>query len=194
MTDDQFAHYLAGFFDGEGSVYFRKGCATVRVSLCNTNREVMKAIHQRLSFGDLVLHRARLPRRERWDIQFLNLALNKRFLNLVKGKVTVKREKVETALQRIADYARKKEIVRERWGEMRRLYEQGLSQREIANRLGVSYQYVNDVIREYLKLPFRTKKCKQCGGDFTEFRNKVFCSKNCYQKYWKRKTGWWTYE
>ena len=93
--------YIAGFFDGEGCVtYFGKEKSYIRVSMSNTNLEVLKDIHNFLGVGRINQNIKATPKHK----ACYNLVINKRadarkFLTEMHNKVIIKRVAVEQALQ-----------------------------------------------------------------------------------------------
>jgi len=148
---DDILYYIAGFFDGEGSISFHKGKTfSIEICIANTNKEVIEFIHKSLGLGYIDVSR---PKKPNWSVKFSlrirNIDEAERFLSLIKDKVIVKRGKVEEALKRIADY---RKLVAE-YEEMKRrvteLYRSGVPVKEIATMFGISKQRVCQIAREY---------------------------------------------
>lgn len=85
--------YLAGFFDGEGSVYISKTKKSFKptCSIGNTNKEVIFWIRETIGYG-LVRERKKSGNRKvAWDFTLTNLRDNIRFLSLIYPYLKIKR-------------------------------------------------------------------------------------------------------
>jgi hypothetical protein len=113
-TDEQFIIWFAGFFDGEGCIYIPKGPGA-EVSVANTNREVIEAIHQRLNLGIVV------------EVEFVSHNWNTKYhwrlrnlpeiydlLTRLRPFLTIKAEKADRALAKAGLYVEAKRALAER--------------------------------------------------------------------------------
>lgn len=75
VTTETDAAYLAGFFDGEGTISFGFGgwvkkevtywCPRIQVAICNTNNDCMKLLHKKTPLGHIYITPNNQPRKGR---------------------------------------------------------------------------------------------------------------------------------
>jgi len=93
--------YLAGFFDGEGCIGVTRGHGTsyylLTVSVTNTKREVLE-IYRHVFGGSIVKTKREVGHKDCyvWKVQSRKAEL---FLIAMHGRLMLKREQLETALQ-----------------------------------------------------------------------------------------------
>jgi len=182
ISEEAFWWWLAGLIDGEGSIRCTKK-KNVHVLVANTNLTLISTIWHRLKRGEVrVQIRQDGRRKPLYTWRVFNQEDAEFVLRNVADKLVVKAERALEALSVINSRKEKRRKVRELWARVKELYEQGLSQREIAERVGVSYQYVHDILRDYLKMPPRTVRCLVCGKEFVEHKGAKYCSSRCREK------------
>jgi len=160
--DEKFLYYVAGFFDGEGSISYAKGKKfAIEICIANTNREVIELLHKCLGLGYIDVQ---VPKKPNWSTKYSfrirNLEEVEKFLTLIADKVVVKKEKVREALAKIKEY---KELVlkyEKMKQEIAELYRQGVPINEIASRFNISRQRVCQIAREFGLVRHRFKNTK----------------------------------
>lgn len=99
--------YIAGFFDGEGSVVvrivedrrYRAGYkVSVRVSFTQKDRRVLEAVRERLGMGRMYHH----VRDDTWYLEVYRRDDLRRFVDAMRDRVIVKRGDLER-LERVLD-------------------------------------------------------------------------------------------
>lgn len=132
FTDDQFAAWLAGFFDGEGCIQVPTKTG-VELTIANTNKDIVFSIRDRLGVG--VISEVRFVNKPRWKTKY---AWRERryeeagvVLKMMLPFLTIKREKAVQALARISDYKLKRKYIFDRNMEVARLKKLGHSHKEI---------------------------------------------------------------
>ncbi len=94
-----FGDYLAGFFDGEGSLIIRirkdnrykTGYQVeLKVNITQKNEEVLKLIQKRFGFGKIYFHR----RDKLWHYNVYRRAEIKKFISAIRGRVIVKKKRL----------------------------------------------------------------------------------------------------
>lgn len=144
VSDAEFGAWLAGFFDGEGTVYLgnaKQGGITL--SIGNTNRDVIESIARRTGVGTVEI---REQTRERWNRTFIwrvrNYADARGILLLMRPYLTIKAGDVDRGLRRIADYEARRLAVRDRNEAIRRYYKTAWpankTHDDVARHFGVS--------------------------------------------------------
>lgn len=110
--DDDFLYWLSGFIDGEGSIsiFKFKKCYYARLSIANTNLNILKYIKNKLKFGG-IQHQTHVHLN--WKIghhfQSNNTAdLYNLFVQL-KGKIILKEKQLNLALIFLKSYSNKEE-------------------------------------------------------------------------------------
>lgn len=95
-----FEHYLAGFFDGEGSLIirfkkderYRAGYQIEpKINISQKDKHVLELIQNRLGMGKLYYHK----RDDLWHYNVQKFDDIARFVSLIKNKVIVKRRQLE---------------------------------------------------------------------------------------------------
>lgn len=148
MSGMQFAHYLAGIFDGEGHIGFSKK-HFFRAEIANTNEEIIRLLHERLGFGSVsVLASRKEGWRPKYSLRTRNIGEGRKFLELIKDKVVIKRDQVSKALARVADYDQDRRDLRKRNEAVRKDYLQGMPLLEIARKFGVSKGNIGHIVPE----------------------------------------------
>lgn len=142
--DGEFACWLAGFFDGEGSVYLgnaKQGGITL--SIGNTNRDIIASIARRTGVGTVEV---REQTRERWNRTFIwrvrNYADARAVMLLMRPYLSIKSGDVDRALTRIAAHEAKRRVIADRNAAIRRYYKQAWpankTHDDVARHFGVS--------------------------------------------------------
>lgn len=157
-TDEQFAAWLAGFFDGEGSVDLaREG---ITLSIANTVRAVMEAVHARTGVGNMdQVEFINKPWRTKYVWRIRNFPEIRTVLLLIRPYLTIKALVADAALERIAAKQAFHDAVTARNHEMQRLRrDEGLSYSAIAKRYGVSWQFVQYADKKWQPYTMQTRR------------------------------------
>ena len=95
--------YIAGLFDGEGSVgyYFRKRAHSVVISLVNTNFQVLPWLLDRIPVGTLYT-RKRGTWKESWEISIRKVADVVIFLSTIRPYLIIKADQVDLLLSHLS--------------------------------------------------------------------------------------------
>lgn len=145
-SDDVFAAWLAGYFDGEGSVHLP--AVGIDVSIASTDRPVIEAIFRRLDIGTIQQVTFDQPgwnTKYHWRVR--NYPHAERLLRLMLPYLTIKAEAARRALVAIDERQGSRRAKRERNEEILRLVAAGVRRREIADRFGVSISYVGWLVK-----------------------------------------------
>ena len=156
-------NYIAGFFDGEGSVFLRKNQKEVGLHFCNTNKDVLDAIKYSLGMGNVYFHHYK-------NRQYYTLQIGKHQHVLKIARELVNRTIVKkSALQNLIDFIQKKNWVYERSDvDLQKeplidLYiKKGFGCRRIANMIGCSTSLVLKKLKEF-EIPIKPQP-KQLRG------------------------------
>lgn len=146
--DFRFFAWLGGFFDGEGCVYMKPRRVGIEVSIVNTDLDVIHSIQQRLGYGEIAVLREAGDRHKKqlyWRVRKLHEV--RRFLIQVRPYLTVKAERADRAITRIAESTRRQQSQRERYERIAELRQDGLSQSAIAARLGTTRSNIAQFMR-----------------------------------------------
>ena len=103
-NDDQFAAWLAGFFDGEGCVYIPQ-TPGIELSIANTNREVIEAIHRRLAIGiimEVTFDQEGWKTKYHWRVRTYDEAYA--LLKIIRPYLTIKASKADQAIEIIQQF------------------------------------------------------------------------------------------
>jgi len=94
--------YIAGFFDGEGTigVYRDEGYHRVRIQIANTNKEILEWIKSTVDIGGNIVEHRQKPR-SCFIFQSSCLSARK-FLELVSPHLKIKKDQAELALEFVA--------------------------------------------------------------------------------------------
>ena len=143
MNDDQFFAWLAGFFDGEGCLYFRTNRPGFEITIANTDKAVIVGIRDRLKIG--VIQEVTYSK-ENWKTKYAWRVRNYNdceiVLRPISKFVTVKRNKVISGLARIDDLKEQRKKQDERNMEIVSLAKSGKRYREIAVQFNLSYRTI----------------------------------------------------
>jgi len=143
--------YIAGFFDGEGSLTLHT--RSYRISIPQTSFEVLDAIKNHVQLGQVMkVGKRKAHWKETWVYYICKQNDVYSFLNNIKEHTIVKRSLVETTLPKImkniTKQDAKKEIHDSRASEVKRLRSEGYTFREIGARLGIDFGYARKLILE----------------------------------------------
>jgi len=136
--------YIAGFFDGEGSITNNgKG---FRVSISQTNQEVLEAIRSFVGFGFVIKTK---KRKEYWkDCWVYYITKQKEvysFLLKVSPFLIVEKRKAESCLPLLKETVRKQQErqirLKHRIKTIKKLRNKGLTYRAIGKQLGMDWGY-----------------------------------------------------
>jgi alkanesulfonate monooxygenase SsuD/methylene tetrahydromethanopterin reductase-like flavin-dependent oxidoreductase (luciferase family) len=137
FTDEQFACWLAGFFDGEGCVYLPKGSG-VALIIANTNEAVIRAIHGRLGIGVVTTTTFDNPRwktKYTWETKRYDEA--GAFLRAVRPFLTIKAPKADDALAKIDAALARQQAMLDRNRAIVEAVDAGGTHAEVAKRFGI---------------------------------------------------------
>ena len=141
--------YIAGFFDGEGSItHNKKG---YRITISQTNKEVLNNIKNYTGVGNIFKNSKRRSHwKDSWvyyiakqsDV-FLFLKNILPYLIIKKNEANKTLPDLESSVNRINKKIRERRI---RIKKVKKLREQGLSYRQIGERLNIDYGYARRLI------------------------------------------------
>lgn len=159
MTDEQFAAWLAGFFDGEGCIYLPKGPG-VEISIGNTNKKVIYMIFKRLGVG--IVSRTRYTRpewKDKYSWRVRNYPQVERILVLMRPFLAIKGRKADEALARIKDRMSVRMEKHRRNHMVMDLVESGMRRVDVAKRAKITRGMVDWIVRNGRSLdPLRWDK------------------------------------
>jgi hypothetical protein len=140
LSEREFNIWLAGFFDGEGCVYFPKpGYGGMRVTLANTIKSVIFGIFDRIKLGTIEICKYDLKKWKDKNLLILNRYSDcHKFLKRIQPFLTLKKEKADFGIAKCEAYFKK---VNERHKNIRRairLFEGGMRKADIARVIGTS--------------------------------------------------------
>lgn len=143
--------YVAGFFDGEGTVY--QSGNKVRVQIPQTNYEVLDELRNFYKCGNIYENKKQEEHhKQSWTYNITNWEGCLNFLKSIRDDVIVKKGDVEYFIKQLED---KKQIIfeekQEREQERLRvieLYNEGFSYRKIESIVGFSRQKVCRLLKE----------------------------------------------
>jgi hypothetical protein len=159
-SDDRFAAWLAGFFDGEGCIHLPKSGIGIELSIANTVQAVIEAIHKRVGLGIVT------------RIEFSGVAWKTKFhwrvrnypeadivLRLMRPHLVLKADQADAALSVIAPKIEERRKMMERNTTIRRLRAEGWKQRDIAEHFGICVGSVQQVLyRKDERQPWQSRK------------------------------------
>lgn len=178
-TDEQFAAWLAGYFDGEGCVYLPKNGVGVELSIASTDGDVIAAVHKRLGVG--IVTRVEFSE-ENWKTKYhwrvRNYPQCDKILRMMRPFLTIKAGKADEALAKTTE---KLAVVSERVERNRRvleMLESGMSQREVGELLGMTQQNISYLLRHGIRGVDRPRR----DVDMTRTRDAVQTHKKVKRK------------
>lgn len=148
-TDDQFAAWLAGFFDGEGCIYLGNKKATAfEVSVSNTNRQVIEGIFERVKVGYLM------------EITFKNNDWNTKYtwrvrrfedcnyvLNIMVPYLVIKKDKALEGIRRYNAAVESKRNLDLRNATIIEMAKAGMRQVDIAQEFGLTQTAICAIVK-----------------------------------------------
>jgi hypothetical protein len=100
--------YIAGIIDGEGSIICIK--SKVRVQIANTDMNMLYKIQRSLGFGSVSQYKERKPNWKKAGIyRTCNNNESRKLLELLNGKLIIKQDKCEKAINILCEYYKKLE-------------------------------------------------------------------------------------
>jgi len=125
-TDD--IVYMAGFFDGEGSICIITGTHNLQVQLSNTDQKIMEWIAETFGGHARAKKKYKSQHRKAWVWQ-LNSGAAMEFLIVIGGRLKIKHRQAKLAIQFQMEKAHfmgdgRKEKISESEFELRELYRQ----------------------------------------------------------------------
>ena len=131
-SDEQFAAWLAGFFDGEGCVYIPEKTG-IALSISNTVRDVIFAIRNRLQIGTITETTfSNMNWRTKYSWQVKTYKEAGAFLKLIRPFLTIKAAKADEAMARIEASQARFRTRYERNKKMIELVESGMTHKDVA--------------------------------------------------------------
>jgi len=91
------AGYIAGLFDGEGSLYYDRINKHYVVEIVNTNLEVLEMIREQLNMGRIFIDKRK--EKKVYHLRIRKQSDVKRFVEMVKDECIIKRARIEEYLQ-----------------------------------------------------------------------------------------------
>jgi LAGLIDADG-like domain len=145
FSEDQAALYLAAMIDGEGWVGEPKGVTNRAIRIANTERDLIDAIEECCQV--LGLHYLTYPyvaKRENWSPGWMVHITGEDSFRKILAQVPIRSTRKLDRVRRTIDSFRPRVDVK----EARRLYyDEGLTQRQVADRLGVGYKRIRLLMR-----------------------------------------------
>lgn len=135
-TDDQFAAWLAGFFDGEGCIQVPK--VGIDVSIAGTERAVIEAIQTKLGVGtitEVTYDRPEWRTKYHWRVR--NYPQAQMVLRMMRPFLTIKAAKADEALVRTAAWGTKRSNLAERNRRILELAAEGMPYNQISKMFGL---------------------------------------------------------
>ncbi|MEK7664444.1 MAG: LAGLIDADG family homing endonuclease [Patescibacteria group bacterium] len=142
--------YVAGFFDGEGSVARNNGLG-FRITIPQTNEEVLKLIRNFVGFGFII----KVKKREsHWKDSWTYYIASKKdvyyFLKQVLPYLIVKRdialEAINKLEKQLSDIRKRKELYDKRKYEVKVLRSKGWDYRKIGRELKIDWGYARRLV------------------------------------------------
>lgn len=146
MADNEFYAWMAGFFDGEGCIYFPKSLGVVEISVGNTDRAVIFAIKKRVGYGGIHSQKQRenWKRKYAWRVRRYRDARD--LLLKIGPYLTIKAAVAKQALFRIDQLTRKLMVREVRNEHLLELFLTGRTRSEVAETMGMKQANVNVII------------------------------------------------
>lgn len=140
--------YIAGFFDGEGSITHNgKG---YRISIAQTNKEVLDAIAQFTTMGFVIpVTKRKSHWKDSWVFYIAKQVDVLEFLQKSRAYLIVKKSLAEIVIKKqltIIDKAKKREALRlYRISQAKLLRDRGLTYRAIGKRLNIDFGFARQL-------------------------------------------------
>ena len=194
--------YLAGFFDGEGTIYFnpklKKGVHTfVGVYQAEHQASVLYLIRKFLKENNIESKiYIRKEKRKGQNYRGVSLEIGHKievlnFLKKIEPYLIVKRNKCAKIIKEIEEYLKnggKHCLTTFEKAEIKKLWDSGETAKNISRKLGLNYNTIMSLIYtkpsrvEFSKEPIE-RICPVCGKEFlTRNRRRKYCSKKCKDK------------
>lgn len=141
MTKDQFACWFAGFFDGEGCIHLniKNSPNSIGLTVANTNKDVILAIHERLGIGT---RSCTIFSRQEWKPKYIWRTRNRidceTVLKQIIPYLTIKKEKALIAIATIHSAKQQKNRLIERNSLILDMLRKGITGNKIAKKFGIS--------------------------------------------------------
>lgn len=141
--------YIAGFFDGEGSIFDRGD--SFRIQITQAHFDVLDTIRKFSNIGRIApITKRKAHWKESWVYYVAPQEDVFKFLKGIEKRVIVKRSQVSAALpqvrQRLHNRQRRRLALRGRITQGRMLRARGFTYREIAERLQTDHGYIRRLI------------------------------------------------
>ena len=141
--------YIAGFFDGEGSLSMKEG--SFRISISQTDENVLKKIKLFTKVGNICTV---TKRKSHWKDAWVYYIANQKdifyFLSKIKNRVIVKELVISSKLPLLRAYLedtkRKRSFLEKRKRYLIKLRTKGLSYRQIGKKANIDWGFARRVI------------------------------------------------
>lgn len=146
-SDDRFAAWLAGFFDGEGCIHLPKSGVGIELSIANTVPDVITAIHKRVGLGIVTkIEFAGVSWKTKYHWRVRNYPEADAVLRMIRPHLVIKADQADAAVAFIAPKIEERRAMARRNAEIRQLSADGWKQRAIAERFEISVRSVQQVL------------------------------------------------
>jgi hypothetical protein len=172
LSDELFYVWLAGFFDGEGCVHLPK--RGVDISIANTDRGIIRLIARRTGVGiinEISYSRPEWKTKYHWRVR--NYPHAAKFLSRVIPYLSLKHDSAIAAMDRALQWEKELCELEARAIEMQSLCDQGLTQKEVGLRFGVT----GGAVRNDLRGLNGRRTAKSAPGSVKRYRESE-CSKS----------------
>lgn len=160
--------YIAGFFDGEGSIVtnVNGNGHGIRISITNTHLPTMQAIEQFLNrqgiTGLLVIKPPAQGRKACWHWRSSNRFAIIGFLNAILPFSITKHDKAVDTLNWLGEFQDpKKFFTTAQMQQIRQLLLEGVTNKDVAKIMGVSHCKIDNIRRASLGIPTRYRQGKK---------------------------------
>lgn len=148
FTDEQFAIWLAGFFDGEGCITIPKK-AGIDVNIANTNRAVIEGIYNRLGAGVIIettYDNQKWKTKYSWRLRTYEESAG--ILKMMRPYLTIKAAKADEALILCAKYLDKLQRTADRNAQIIEIAQNNpkTTHREIAAQFGMCRSGITQIL------------------------------------------------
>lgn len=147
-SNEVFAAWLAGYFDGEGCVHIPKNGIGIDVSIASTTQEVIEAIHARTGHGlveMVTFERKNWKTKFSWRLRRYSEA--HAMLTLMRPYLTIKALKADEALSYLKAKLDKTTERHALYLEVARMIDSGIPRSDVAEALGIRRKTVDYMYR-----------------------------------------------
>ncbi len=147
FSDEIFMAWFAGFFDGEGCIYTNPDGKAMEITVANTERDVIRAIHERLGFGiisETTFSTHNWKTKYQWRLR--NMPEIHALLSRMRPYLTIKACKADRAMELAASYIHQRREMAERNKSVLEMLKTH-RQFEVADAFGLTRQTVATIKR-----------------------------------------------